>query len=277
VTNSVANTQLFVLFGSTSGNQLTLAAGQNIAARISIQSTASSSLTADGLQTTSGPTLAKQATAPSPVDWVTQSISINPGTIAVYPEARLVSSLGAQTVPGTLGSSANWAAAVATYKRLVTGWDTYQEGCSTLDSTFDSGTNNVVCAKGTMSNSSGFYQAVLYDGGNTRRLTDSSIQPVSSSIKSGDHNLSVQCSNCIPGVWHSSLYPNSAAPESTYAGTSDAILADHAFQVTSQALPDLPTPLAAMLACLGSAITYGYLRRRVPPDTEGRLVQSQER
>ena len=96
ITNTVANAHLIVLFGTAQGVTPALVGGENISARFSLgrsRPTCYGTLLADAVQTSSGATQAKHATTSSAADWVTQSISINSATIAIYPEARLVSSL----------------------------------------------------------------------------------------------------------------------------------------------------------------------------------------
>jgi hypothetical protein len=58
------------------------------------------------------------------------------------------------------------------------------------------------------------------------------------------------------------VYLNSATAPATYSASDPNKLAAASFEVTANAMPDLPTPLSALLAALGAALTYGIMRQR---------------
>ena len=268
VTTTVSDTHLLAAYGLDQNTSL-IRDDPSMSAAYLITSGGTTSLLTHGLQAAVGATGARTATSGVAANGIGQTFAINPAAVSLFPQYRLVSTAGIQSADGTLGSSLPWAGALATYKRDVTGWDTYQAGCTTPDTTFDNQSNRVVCARGNVNATSGSYRVVFYDGANIGQLVDANGSPSGGVLTSGDHDLASQCGPCAPGTWHVVVYANSATPEPTYIGAAAEIRADRAFTVTAAALPDLPTPLAGLLAAGGAGLVYLLLRRQSSGSADG--------
>jgi hypothetical protein len=179
---------------------------------------------------------------------------------------------GAPLATGNITNTGTQPAAGANYGTLtevaapVTGWQSYQAGCSTADATFDALGNSTVCLQGTAPvTGTAFYRVVIYDGAGSSVKTDTPLTAnPPNGLRSGDHSLGAYPA-AAPGTWRAVVYPSAGAvtPEGTYAGTSQEIRANWPFSVTAAALPALPTPLSALLASGGAGGLYAYLRRRM--------------
>jgi hypothetical protein len=126
---------------------------------------------------------------------------------------------------------------------------------------FSGSSNNTVVMK-AQGLTAGRYQVAYYDANGNKQETDSVTV-------GADGLLSSRCQfaafpRSASGNWHAVLYTGFVSPPSHYTGgITDPFLAQAAFYVAPNAIPEFPAAAGALMAIAACGVVYWLMKRRV--------------
>jgi len=134
--------------------------------------------------------------------------------------------------------------------------DGYSTECNIFS---DFATEHIVYMKSTGLLPSQNYRMSYYDGGNTKRATEDDTSDVSGDFTT-QHTF--VAGTDVAGTWNVIVCDPAHTPPSTYDSDWEYILTDDTFEVQQSAIPEFPTPLAAVVSLALCAGVYLWVRRK---------------
>ena len=197
------------------------------------------------------------------------------GNITIAPEYKIVSATGAQTADATI-TSRLWSAAVVTYRIKPAVWQAYSGNCTTVATGNFGGAGDIVCNRSSGADAftaslGSVYKVRLFDGsgvavGCADQSGLSATDLTSTTLIKYILNT-VLCTGAASGTWHAVVFQNVSLP-ATYPNTNalqrtNQVAAEDSFGVDSGAIPEFPSPLAALGAGITAAALYLLMKRRL--------------
>ncbi|MGB8217121.1 MAG: hypothetical protein WCE94_07450 [Candidatus Methanoperedens sp.] len=137
-------------------------------------------------------------------------------------------------------------------------WDSYNDSAhSYVNNNFIAG-QQTVYMYGTGFGTNYSYKVVYYDGNNTKRSTDASINTDPSGNMSSYYIFASGMD--VAGTWHAQVFNASISPPDIYDATNPDVIADDSFDVDIAAIPEFPAGIVLPFAA--SLILYAFMRKK---------------
>lgn len=150
----------------------------------------------------------------------------------------------------------NWIRVTVDYTTPT--WESYNDSAHNyVNNNFIAGQQTVYML-GTGFGANYSYKVAYYDGGNTKRSTDASINANSSGNLSSSYTFA--SGTDVAGLWHAQVFNASISPPVTYDAANTSVIADHSFSVDITAIPEFPAGIVLPFAA--SLILYTFMRKK---------------